>query len=70
MRLVKIFKTIENELWSLEKEMNDWIKESGVHVVGVTGNIAPQTSATAGQGFSASDVLVIVTYEPADDDVA
>ncbi len=65
MRLVKIFKSIENELWTLEKEMNTWIQESGAQVVSVTGNIAPQTSGTGGHGFSSSDILVIVLYEPA-----
>ncbi len=64
MRLVKIFKSIESELWTLEKEINDWVQESGAQVVHITGNIAPQ-SGKASQGFSASDVLVIVTYEPA-----
>ncbi len=66
MRLIKIFKTIESELWTVEKEINTWIKENGVHVVSVTGNIAPQTGSSAGQGFSASDILIIVTYEQGD----
>lgn len=64
MRLVKIFKSVESELWTMEAEINTWIQESGAHVVNVTGNIAPQTSSSVGQGFSASDVLLIVTYEP------
>ena len=65
MRQVKIFKSIESELWSLEEEINTWIKEHGAKVVSVTGNIAPQSGGGGvGQGtFSASDVLVIVTYE-------
>jgi len=64
MRLVKIFKTIESELWTMETEINNWIEESGSNVISVTGNIAPQTGNTPMQGFSASDVLVIVVYEP------
>ena len=65
MRLVKIFKSIESELWTMEKEINTWAEESGSQIVSVTGNIAPQTGRATGQGFSASDVLVIVVYEPA-----
>lgn len=64
MHQVKIFKSIESELWSLESEINTWIKESNAKVVSITGNIAPQTGGGgSGQGtFSASDVLVIVVY--------
>ena len=65
MRLVKIFKSIESELWTMEKEINSWIEESGVQVVAVTGNIAPQSGSAAGHGFSASDILIVVLYEPA-----
>ncbi len=65
MRLVKIFKTIESELWTVEKEINTWIEESGVNVIQISGNIAPQTGTGVGQGFSASDILLIVLYEPA-----
>ena len=41
---------------------------TGAKVVQVSGNIAPQSPGTSAmQGtFSASDVLVIVIYEPAD----
>ena len=66
MRLVKMFKSIESELWTMETEINTWIKESGARLVSVTGNIAPQTGKESMQGFSASDVLVIVVYEPAE----
>ena len=66
MRLLKVFKTIESELWTVEKEINDWIKESGANLVSVTGNIAPQTGPSSMQGFSASDILLIVVYEPAE----
>jgi predicted phosphatase len=65
MRRVKLFKSIESELWTMEKEINQWVEESGAQIVSVTGNIAPQ-AGKAMQGFSASDVLVIVTYEPAE----
>ena len=63
MKQVKLFKTVENEIWSLEKEINDWIYESGATIVSVTGNIAPQTRGSA-DSFSASDVLVVVLFEP------
>lgn len=67
MRLVKMFKSIESEIWTMETEINTWIKESGARIVSVTGNIAPQTEKEGGmQGFSASDVFVIVVYEPAE----
>ena len=66
MRLVKIFKSIENELWTMENEINTWIKESGAQIISVAGNIAPQTGNGVSQGFSASDVLVIVVYESAE----
>ena len=65
MRKIKIFKSIESELISLETEINDWIVQSKATLVSVTGNIAPQTGdggAPLGS-FSASDVLVIVVYE-------
>jgi hypothetical protein len=65
MRRVKIFKSIESELWTMEKEINAWAEESGATIISVTGNIAPQTGSTASQGFSASDILVLVLYEPA-----
>ena len=65
MRLVKMFKTIESELWSMENEINKWVEDTGATIVQVTGNIAPQTGSASVQGFSASDVLVVVVYEPA-----
>ena len=66
MQKVKLFKTIESELLNLEKEINDWIKDSGARIISVTGNIAPQTggsSSTPMGSFSASDVLVVIMYE-------
>ena len=73
MRQVKIFKSLENDLTSLEKEVNAWIRQSGAEVVSVTGNIAPQTissgSKASGLGQSAfppSDVVVVVLYEGPD----
>ena len=67
MHQVKIFKSIESELWTLENEINEWIKSSNAKVLSITGNIAPQSQGTTGiQGtFSASDVLLVVLYEAA-----
>lgn len=71
MQQVKLFKGVENEVGSLEKEINDWISRSGAKVVSLTGNIAPQSvkpDTTGGLGkssFAPSDVLVIVLYETA-----
>ena len=64
MRQVKIFKSIESELWNMEKEINNWVQESGAQIVSVTGNISPQTGGSASHGFASSDILIIVLYEP------
>ena len=64
MQQIKIFKSIESELGSLEEEINDWISEQAVTIVKIFGNIAPQSPSTPGMGsFSSSDVLVVILYE-------
>lgn len=66
MQKVKLFKSIESELLSLENEINDWVKSTGARLISVTGNIAPQSGSGSGAplgSFSASDVLVVVMYE-------
>ena len=69
MQQVKLFKSVENEVGNLEKEINDWLSRSGAKVVSITGNIAPQSAKPDGGGglgkgsFSPSDVFVIVLYE-------
>jgi hypothetical protein len=63
MQKVKLFKSIESELGSLEKEINEWIATTQAKVISITGNIAPQTGHTAIGTFSASDVLVVIMYE-------
>jgi hypothetical protein len=71
MQQVKLFKSVENEVDSLEKEINDWLSRSGAKVLSVTGNIAPQSVKPDGGGglgkgsFNPSDVLVVVLYETA-----
>lgn len=64
MQQIKIFKSIESELGSLEGEINDWISEESVRIVEIFGNIAPQSPSIPGMGsFSSSDVLVVILYE-------
>ena len=66
MQKVRIFSSIESELTSLEKEINEWIVESGAKVISMTGNIAPQSGASSHVGsFSASDILILILYEVA-----
>ena len=68
MQQIRIFKSIESEVGELEREINGWLQESGVKVVNIFGNIAPQTVLTettsgAGRAFSPSDVFLVVVYE-------
>ena len=63
MQQVKIFKSIESELWNMEGEINSWIKDEKAKIISVTGNIAPQTGTGTAGSFSASDVLIVVLYE-------
>ena len=72
MQQVRIFKSVENEVRELEKEINGWIRESGAKVLSITGNIAPQSGGMEARsgglsrsGFAPSDVVVIVLYEAA-----
>ena len=71
MRQIKLFKGIENEVDSVEREINQWIRTSGAQVVSISGNIAPQTQKEPGGGLSRtamapSDVLLVVLYESDD----
>jgi hypothetical protein len=68
MQQVKIFKNLESNVAELESEVNAWIRQSGVRVVSITGNIAPQSEApksggSLGNSFAPSDVILIVLYE-------
>ena len=67
MQKVKLFKNVEAEISELETEVNNWIREGGIRVVSIQGNIAPQTVSDSKAGtlgkFSPSDVLIVVTYE-------
>lgn len=64
MRKIKLFKGVEKDLALLESEINQWLESSGAELISASGNIAPQTLALqSADSFSASDVLVILTYE-------
>jgi hypothetical protein len=45
MQQVKIFKSIESEITTLEEDINAWIKEAGAKNLQISGNIPPQTEA-------------------------
>jgi hypothetical protein len=69
MQQIKIFKGIENDLGTLEAEVNTWLVESKADVINIFGNIAPQSaspdSSAAGLShseFPPSDVLLVVHY--------
>ena len=66
MQQIKIFKGVEAEVSMLENDVNEWLRESNVRVLNITGNIAPQSGAASDSGthrFAPSDVLLIVLYE-------
>jgi len=67
---IKIFKGLESNLPLLEKEVNAWLAESGARVVQMFGNLAAQsgqrneTNSLAAYPYVASDVLLVILYEP------
>lgn len=77
MQQIKLFNGTEDHTSELEDEVNTWIAESGVKVVSIVGNIAPQSvlpggkeATSSGLGspglnrrFAPSDILIVVTYE-------
>lgn len=65
MRQIKLFKSVETEISTLEKDVNDWIRESRANVVRISGNIAPQSEMAdrSGYKFPPSDVLVLIEYD-------
>ena len=64
MQQIKIFKSIESEIVTLEQDINEWIKETGATNLQISGNIAPQTEAAPGMGsFSSSDILITILYD-------
>jgi hypothetical protein len=63
MRKIKIFKSVENELEVLEKDVNDWLAQTGYRLISLTGNIASQGGGGSTTNFGSSDILIIVVYE-------
>lgn len=64
MQQIKIFKSIESEIVTLEQNINVWIKKTGAKNLQISGNIAPQTAAAPGMGsFSSSDILITILYD-------
>ena len=69
MHQVKIFKGVESNLGSLEKEINAWLAETNIRVAQIFGNLAPQSgerneaNSLAAYPYVASDVLLVVLYE-------
>lgn len=70
MHQIKIFKALETETSVMEEQVNSWLAESKVRVIGMFGNISPQTMArdsntlAISQGaFPPSDVMLVVLYE-------
>ncbi len=69
MQQIKIFKGVESEVSSLEADVNNWLADSEVRVLSITGNISPQSPSTSqsgglsGSSYVPSDVLLVVLYE-------
>ena len=72
MHQIKLFVALESSVESLEREINDWLTQSGANVVKLIGNIAPQTPAylatkseQTGRRFHPSDVFLAIVYRKA-----
>jgi hypothetical protein len=72
MQQVKLFKGVESDVTGLEKEVNNWIRQSGARILSIAGNIAPQSGSAGsasgslgGSQFASSDVLLIILYDAA-----
>jgi hypothetical protein len=72
MQQVKIFKGLESDTDALEEAVNAWLSESGVRVLQIFGNIAPQSAVAEGKTagvlaggskYACSDLLIVVLYE-------
>jgi len=74
MHQIKLFKGLENDLASIEKEVNGWLATSNAKVVQLIGNVAPQSLRSenghilgaerpGGRGASVSDIFLAVVYE-------
>ena len=78
MQQIKLFVGREDHLSELENDVNQWIADSGVNVLSISSNMAPQSvlpskdsggniggAGTPSRRFAPSDILVVVTYEKA-----
>ncbi len=65
MQQVKIFKSVDTEIADMEKQMNRWIRKTGVRILSITGNLTSQNAPASGamNSFAAGDVMVIILYE-------
>jgi hypothetical protein len=75
MQQIKFFKGLEADIGSLEREVNDWLRNDGVRVIQVFGNIAPQSRRNdpattplnqprqSSRAFDSSDIFLAVLYE-------
>ena len=73
MQQVKLFIGVEDQLGTLEREVNTWIRDNDIKIHDIKGNIAPQTLskeattlAGTGRSFRPSDVFIMVIYEAND----
>ena len=62
---LKIFKSVDTDLEELERQMNRWIRKTGVKVISVTSNLSAQPVPSNGamNSFAASDVMFTILYE-------
>lgn len=78
MQQIKTFIGREDHTSELDSEVNNWIASSGVNVISIMGNIAPQSilpgkdaggsgalggGGTPSRRFAPSDLFILVTYE-------
>jgi hypothetical protein len=61
---IKIFKGVDSEIPEMEKQINRWMRKTGLKVVSIQGNLSAQpTSDGPMHSFAGSDILVILHYE-------
>lgn len=72
MHQIKLFKGLENDLPGMEKQVNDWLAESGANVVNVIGNLAaqqdetrPDSTGVAHSLYVPANIFLAVVYEMA-----
>ncbi|CAG0950590.1 hypothetical protein PHYC_00179 [Phycisphaerales bacterium] len=76
MQQIKLFSGSEDQMGSVERDVNDWLRASGARIVNIFGNMSPQ-SVLSGESrqkvsmesgsrrFAPSDVFVCIVYEKA-----